>query len=612
MFELIKPMLYDVLKEAQVGKLQLPDFQRGWVWNEDDIASLITSVIRHFPIGALLTLKTGGTVRFQPRVVEGVSHTQMKPEELLLDGQQRITSLFQALMRREVVDTRTATNKKRHVFYYINIEQALREPFPEEAVEIIDDTKTVRENIGRDIVLDLTTEEKEYVAMRFPVNRVFSPDNWFNGWMKHWEYSEEKIKLFQSFKKRALDPIKNYPMPQIRLGGKTTKEAVCLVFEKVNTGGKTLDAFELLTATFAADSTVNLRVDWYGESDRPGYESQLHEIDVLKSIKRKDFLRAISLANTYSRRREAVAAGKSGKELPAVSCKYAALLDLPVEAYKQWRVAVKNGFRKAAEFLHGRGLFWWKDVPYPSQIIALSALYAIHGNKAFDAAETAKLEQWFWCGIFGELYGRSTDSRLANDIEDLAHEIASGTSEPRTIRDAVFSESRLDTLYSRNSAAYKGVHALLMKSRARDFLTGEPIDVANYFAERIEIHHIFPQRWCTTANIPRDQYDAIINKTGISARTNKIIGGSAPSEYCTRLDRRTTDKGIALDEILESQKIDPALLRADNFDAFYTARRTTLLDMIETAMGKQALHDGAGHAEDYDENQESENGDAMS
>ena len=590
MFELIPSKLPDVLKDAQSGKLQLPDFQRGWVWGEDQIASLIASVVRWFPIGALLTLKTGGEIRFEPRVVEGVECAGAEPEELLLDGQQRITSLFQALMRSEAVDTRTATNKKRQVFYYINIEQALMDPFPEEAVEIVGTP------------LPENTEENEYATMRFPANRIFDrQDEWWEGWMEYQGYNEENYKLSQKFKKNVLMPIANYPIPKMRLVGDPSKEAVCLVFEKVNTGGKTLDTFDLLTAVFAADGTVNLRTDWYGDHDQLGYENQLHQIDVLKSIERKDFLRAISLANTYSRRHSAEAQGKTGKDLPAISCKHAALLNLRSDVYKEWDDKVIDGFQKAARFLHGRGLFRHKDVPYPSQIIALSALYAIHGGKDFDAAETKKLEQWFWCGIFGELYGRAADSRLAIDVEDLTREITSGDSEIRTIRDAIFSESRLDTMRSRNSAAYKGVHALLLKSGARDFLTGEQVSIANFFAVSIDIHHIFPQRWCgRVAKIPSARYDTVVNKTGISGDTNKIIGSRAPSEYCDALDRRTTDQGISLDEILESHKIDSALLRADNFDAFYAARRTALLDMIEIAMGKKALRDGAGHAEDYD------------
>ena len=187
MFELIQPTLSDVLRAAQDGKLQLPDFQRGWVWEQDAIASLVASVARSFPIGALLTLQNGGEIRFAPRVVEGAPVAPVEPDELLLDGQQRVTSLFQALVRTAPVDTRTAQGRKRAVFYYFNIERALEDPFPDAAVEIVSHTKTVRADFGRKEVRDLSTVEGEYAHMRFPVNRAFDSDDWFNGWMEHWE-----------------------------------------------------------------------------------------------------------------------------------------------------------------------------------------------------------------------------------------------------------------------------------------------------------------------------------------------------------------------------------------------------------------------------------------
>lgn len=88
--------LKDLLKDASKGVLQLPDFQRSWVWDEDRIKSLIASVSRGFPVGALMTLETGGDVDFKPRPVEGApkSAETVRPDVLLLDGQQRITSLY--------------------------------------------------------------------------------------------------------------------------------------------------------------------------------------------------------------------------------------------------------------------------------------------------------------------------------------------------------------------------------------------------------------------------------------------------------------------------------------------------------------------------------------
>ena len=604
MFELIQPTLSDVLRAAQDGKLQLPDFQRGWVWAEGAIASLVASVARSFPIGALLTLQTGGEIQFAPRVVEGAPGTAVEPDELLLDGQQRVTSLFQALVRTEPVDTRTAQGRKRAVFYYLSIERSLEDPFPDDAVEVVARSKTVRADFGRTVVRNLSTAEDEYANMRFPVNRVFDPDDWFNGWMKHWAYDQEKIELFQRFRKNVLDQIKNYALPMIRLGRDTTKEAVCLVFEKVNTGGQKLDAFELLTATFAASGTVNLRADWYGERRVPGRERRLHEFPVLKGIDRTNFLRAVSLSYTFTEHRAAEAAGQKP---PDVSCNHAAVLDIPVKAYERWCEATTVGFKSAARFLHRLGLYWWRDVPYVSQLTALAALFAVRENEPLSAVEARKVQRWFWCGVFGELYGSSTETRIANDVEDLTRWLGGDEAEPRTIGAATFRESRLDTLYTRSSAAYKGIHALLMHLGSADFLTGERIEVANYFSENFDIHHIFPRSWCekhAEPRIPYDRYNTIVNKSAISARTNRKIGGRAPSEYCALLDKDTNAAEVDLDGILEGHLIDPNLLRADDFDGFYAARKTALVDGIETAMGKDALRDGIGRAEDYDEEQE--------
>ena len=237
--------------------------------------------------------------------------------------------------------------------------------------------------------------------------------------MKYWNYNQDKITLFLQFKKHVLEKIKGYKLPMIRLMENNTKEAVCLIFEKVNTGGEKLDAFELLTAMFAATGTVNLRTDWHGEEGNPGLMTQLHKSRVLLGIGRTDFLRAVSLAHTYEKRRDAEAEGKTDKDLPSVSCTHAALLDIPADAYVKWRDPITRGFEEVARFLGSRGLYQSWDVPYPPQIIALAALFALHKNAPVSAAEAKKIERWFWCGVFGELYGSSTDSRLASDVEDL-------------------------------------------------------------------------------------------------------------------------------------------------------------------------------------------------
>lgn len=126
-FDATSDTLANLLNEVAAGRLQLPDFQRGWVWDDEHIAAVITSVARSFPIGAVMTLQTGGEVRFKARPVEGAvfSGEPPKPERLILDGQQRLTSMFQALMLKPALNTTDGKRRNVDLFYYVNINKAL-------------------------------------------------------------------------------------------------------------------------------------------------------------------------------------------------------------------------------------------------------------------------------------------------------------------------------------------------------------------------------------------------------------------------------------------------------------------------------------------------------
>lgn len=112
-FDSTKRLLPDILADIVKGKIQLPDFQRGWVWDDDHIRSLLVSVARSFPVGAVMLLETGGEARFQLRPVEGVSLAPGQPEAelLILDGQQRLTTMTQVMGMKSAVKTRTDKGK---------------------------------------------------------------------------------------------------------------------------------------------------------------------------------------------------------------------------------------------------------------------------------------------------------------------------------------------------------------------------------------------------------------------------------------------------------------------------------------------------------------------
>ena len=595
--------LYRLLEECGRGIIQLPDFQRSWVWDEERIKSLIASVSRAFPVGALMSLDTGGPVNFKPRPVEGAppEARQTTPQSLLLDGQQRMTSLYQVTLRGKVVETVTPRKKKVRRWFYIDIRKALDGSVDREDVIVgMPEDKIERTDFGREVIRDLSTPEKEYAALMYPVPQVFDWDKWQDGFDEYWSGDQNKSTRdeFRTFKRQILENFKYYRVPVIALDRSTEKEAVCVVFEKVNSGGKPLDAFELVTAMYAA-SGHELRKDWYGDEHAKGRHRRLADVlrlahteaGILAGVSNTDFLQTVSLFYTRARRGAAEADGKQGKDLPAVSGNRQALLDLPLEAYKQFETRVEEGFIRAAKFLHMLHIYRIFDLPYQSQIVPLAAILADIGDAWEHEANRAKLVQWYWNGVFGEKYGSAVETRIARDFTEVPAWLKGG-SEPSSVSETIFRADRLKTMRMRLSAAYKGMNALLMKEGAQDFRSGQKFDHTVFFGENVDIHHIFPQDWCKLHNIKPAVFDSIINKTPLSYRTNRIIGGVAPSEYVSKLEKESkTMPPIAsrtLDDYLQSHLIDPTLLRADKFEAFMEDRQKRLLALIEQAMGKSA------------------------
>jgi len=586
-FDSTKRPINEILGEIEKGATQLPDFQRGWVWDDDRIKSLLTSLSMAFPIGALMTLQTGGEgIRFKPRPIEGAKVGEEEPETLILDGQQRLTSLFQALKSEKPVNTRDARGKHMKRWYYIDMRAAVSANGDrEDAVISVPEDKIVKA-FGGEHTLDVTSQEKEFEQCMFPAACIFDAAPWRRDFNQHWNHDPEKSDLYDRFESQVLERFKQYNVPVIKLAKETPKEAVCLVFEKVNTGGVSLTVFELLTAAFAAEN-YQLRDDWRGREERL---KKAHP--VLHTLQSDDFLQAISLLVTQERRRDAEKRQESTERIPGIGCKRRDILRMTVADYNHWADRVEEGFVRAARFLHQQKVFRSKDLPYRTQLVPLSAVLVALGQEGETEGARQKLARWYWCGVLGELYGGAIETRFARDLPELVSFVRGGP-EPTTVSDGNFAANRLLTLRTRNSAAYKGIYALLMRDGGRDFRTGEPIEAQTFFDDKMDIHHIFPEKWCKAADIERDVYNSIINKTAISARTNRKIGGKAPSVYLSTLERDADVDQGQMDTILASHRIPAEDLRADSFARFFPARAELLLQRIESAMGKTIARDEA-------------------
>ena len=365
--------------------------------------------------------------------------------------------------------------------------------------------------------------------------------------------------------------FEQYNVPVIMLGKQTPKEAVCLVFEKVNTGGVALTVFELLTAAFAADN-FQLRDDWNTREKRLKASNP-----VLRTLQSDDFLQALTLLVTQTRRREALKAGTSIDSAPGISCKRRDILRLTVADYRAWADRVQEGFVRAARFLHGQKIFRSRDLPYRTQLVPLAAILADLGDAGETDGARSQVARWYWCGVLGELYGGAIETRFARDLPEVTSLVRGEDGEPSTVEDSNFAANRLVTLRTRNSAAYKGIYALLMRDGGLDFRTGEPIEAQTFFDDKIDIHHVFPKAWCHKQKIEAKVFDSIINKTALSARTNREIGGRAPSVYLKTLEHKAGISSKRMDAILASHGIAVMPLRDNDFWACYRDRAEELL-----------------------------------
>lgn len=417
----------------------------------------------------------------------------------------------------------------------------------------------------------MSTNDLEYEQKLFPLNIILDPNKyakWQMGFMQYFNYDPAASILYTEFLTSVIVPMGQYTIPVITLDKDTPKEAVCQVFENVNTGGVSLTVFELVTAVFAMDD-FELRKDW--EDRRQKYFNG----DLLSIMSATDFLTACTLLSSYI---------KGG----TVSCKKKDVLNLTLSEYTKYADALSLGFVEAEKILQEERIFSSKDLPYTTQLIPLAVLCTLlaENNNIKVTSIKDKIKQWYWCGVFGEMYGGANETRYVYDVVGVMAWINDPNSIPRTIQESYFNPGRLLSLQSRLSAAYKGVMALIYKNHCKDFISGREMDFSLYKSESIDIHHIFPKDYCEKQGYPKTKWNSVVNKTPISYSTNREIGGVAPSQYLSRIEKKGQVSADVLDSYLETHFIDVEKCRKDDFDNYFINRASVILDAIEKATGK--------------------------
>ena len=568
--------LIDLFSRAERGELQLPDFQRDYIWDVDRVRTLITSVLRGYPIGSFLALDTRNSpVRFKPRPLAGLDVGSIEPGLLLLDGQQRLTSLYHAFKREGVIPTVDYRGESIQRRFFVDVRAAVAsDPMPDEAVFAVDTQGRVRSHFGPEIEGGITGREDMLRHGVIPVSLLmWKQANDLLVDMAANEELREPVKLFQN---EVLRWLPAYDVPVIRVDRSTSRVGVGQIFAHANSAGVQMDVFELLTAMFANEDPDFVLADHWAKVERT-----LREHPALDDIGRIEFFRALALLITS---RNGHATGHRGD-----------ILTISLKDYLSHVDEMTAAFVKAAEFLTQRCILGSDQVPYASQLVPLATILArlaehpgvLEGEQARD-----RLNRWFWSGVFGELYGAHAPTiRAGLDVQEVTPWVLGETeAEPRTVADAEFRESRLLSA-NEDSGVYRGLFALLMARGARDWRTGKTFDVETVAELRPRFHTVFPPVYLQRMGVDAQASESVLNRTPMGRRTDVVIENNEPRRYLPRLQSKSLLDDADFDAVIEGHEMHPQYLLTSNWEAFEADRRNRFVGMIEYAMDKPVIRD---------------------
>lgn len=521
----------DLMKYVKEGKLVLPDFQRSFVWQPEDVRELLVSVMGDYFIGSMLILEDihSEESMFALRLVEGVREVDKNSKiasvvNIVLDGQQRTTALFYAISEPNI----PLKNRKSPYLFYIDIDEALLGNYDKSIISIsCKDKKRLNEVRNKDKVI--------------PFSKVMDTYYVLDLFRQHEDFPKI-VELIVKFQNKEVNMVK--------LEKDTSLEKIVETFERINRTGEPLSIFELMVAKLYKYD-INLVHLLNDAMDKYEFIREEH-------VKPETILKVISL----------ISIGE---------CKRKNLLSLDYCNFiHYWNKAIESlnsAYMRIIDIKNGYGVFDYKKwVPNTTLIVPLSAImYYMKENKIENLRNYSKIDKWYWCTVFNSRYDQGVDSSSASDYRALKEWIRDNNAIPEFISDFKVNEVKIHA-DNQTSAVYRGIMSLIVLNGALDFQTGK---APQFERENIQDDHIFPKS--------KFRNDCILNRTIISS--NKIKSDQLPSVY---FKKREDDNGrVNLLNILKSHFISEeglqSLLKDDLF-CFMEDRKRNVINKISELM----------------------------
>jgi hypothetical protein len=564
----------DIAVEDLIGmvtrqELQLPEIQRQYVWRSPKVRDLLDSLYRGYPSGTVLVWETDDPVPTRKLAVEQ-GRTPFEGQKLLLDGQQRLTSLA-AVMSGKPVKVR---NRKNPIDILFNLEHP--EGPPSEITEVDDDDQLLAGDDGADPDDggDDTDDDQDQKDWLEKLNRrtfvvankaIAALPNWVPVTKVFGDTSDAEVLKgagvkgfddlrYEKYVSRLtkLRQVKKYMYVMHVLPRDLSYEEVAEIFVRVNSLGVKLRSSDLALAQISAK-----------------WRDYLKEVEEFQEECEKKWF---TLDTGLLVRTMVVFATKQSRFQRSGT--------IPTDELKAAWEKAKKGLSYAINFLvSNAGIEDETLLSAPTLIVPIAVYSQLKGEKLTDK-ESRDLLYWLLVANARGRYSRGSSESLLN--EDLTILFKGGSPEDllEPIR-RLF--GRLDVsaedLIGRNARhpLFSMAYLALRARGAQDWETGVGISLDAVGKQHvIQWHHIYPKAMLKEAGIEQRTINEIANLAFISGRTNQRIGRKPPKEYFKEIVKR---RGAAA---LEAQLIpaDPDTLTQERFEEFLGARRVALAEAI--------------------------------
>jgi len=571
----IKPEGYriqDILELVDDGSWALPDFQRDFNWNDDKIKDLLDSILRGYFIGTFLILSVDNKDKldFGIRAVEGTNTNLNNVKGLILDGQQRITSLYKAIK-----EPNKPSNKKISSYFYIDLKALFA---------------SSKNGALSDIVVknsEMFTDKKAYAKLYFPFYKMENYPEWIDGFWQYLEEQGEKYSDYITVVRSIEDALKDFwttSIPIIKLPSNIDLDSLSNIFERVNTKGLELNNFDLLVARLSKYK-IKLRELW---------NKNIAKIEKsAESIFNKNFIKTnlpllmvqgISLYYTNEANRKAI--------LNLYDSVYRDKTD-PQKNFETDFNVFTDELKKAIDKMHDDYYARLGLVPFNATLPVLTTLLKRRDDLKNVSKEELdkKIDMWYWSAVLTGTYSKSSESQMKTDIKQVVKWFHDNNAVPETVAHArnywgsntAIQALEDDVTYDkRQESTFKAILSLIGSRGARDFISGSD------YRGRISkdnIDHIFPQ-----SIFEKDKHvHSILNLTLLKKSTNEYKTNKVPSEYIKEyISNYYQDSENAFKEVLSSHVINNEAYEAmkkDELETFLEARGKDILEEIRRRIG---------------------------